>query len=63
LNWGPFYESVSALFVSILAWFSLRASSSSSWELASCKLNWDEFIYFKFGTCKYSSWTRFKNRP
>jgi hypothetical protein len=26
--------------------------SSSSWELASCKLDKDTFIYFKFGTCK-----------
>jgi hypothetical protein len=26
--------------------------SSSSWELASCKLDRDKFVYFKFGTCK-----------
>jgi hypothetical protein len=40
----------------------LKSRSSSSWELASCKLDRDKFIYFKFATCKFSTWIRFKSR-
>jgi hypothetical protein len=37
--------------------------SSSSWELASCKLDRDKFIYFKYEFAKFPTWTWFKNRP